>query len=63
MWKAQAQLGIDGAGSHEVGCDLVSADEAFPAAVADKKVSGGRVTFETDLSFCPLYGCFIEFSS
>lgn len=29
--KAQAQLGVDGAGPHEVGSDLFSADETFPA--------------------------------
>lgn len=43
MWEAQAQLGIDGAGPHEVGRDLVSADEAFPVAMTGKEVRRGRV--------------------
>jgi hypothetical protein len=67
VWKAQAQLGIDGAGPHEVGRDLVSADEAFPVAMIVRSLRSGEeewpLAFKTNLSFCPPYGCFLEFSS
>lgn len=42
--KTQAQLGVDGAGPHEVGRDLVSADEAFPASKWEMRCEWGWVT-------------------
>ena len=42
--KTQAQLGVDGAGPHEVGRDLVSADEAFPASRWERRCEWGWVT-------------------
>lgn len=53
--KAQAQLGIDGAGPHEVGCDLIPADEAFPAANDRQGGEYGQGGFQPlDLTFPPV---------
>lgn len=41
MDEAHTQLGADDAGSHEVGCDFLPADETLPAGRRNK---GGGVT-------------------